>query len=139
MADQGEASQGVGVADATETDIVPSDDAVVATAGHQEIVPHAWDEEHVHPAPRQYVLIAVVLCVLTAIEVGLYYLEGDISDALIIVLLWVLAAVKFFLVCAWYMHMRMDAPFFRRTFVVGIVLAMAVYGAVLLTFVNTLL
>ena len=31
----------------------------------------AFDEEHGHPGPRQYVLIAVVLCVLTAIEVGL--------------------------------------------------------------------
>jgi caa(3)-type oxidase subunit IV len=124
--------------ESTETGIVPSDDAAVATTGH-ELVPHAFDEEHVHPQPRQYVLIAVVLCVLTAIEVGLYYLEGDINDNLIIVMLWVLAAVKFFLVCAWYMHMRMDAPFFRRTFVLGILLAGAVYGAVLLTFLNAVL
>ena len=36
-----------------------------------------------HPSPFQYVMIAVVLCVITAIEVGIYYLEGDIPTALL--------------------------------------------------------
>jgi hypothetical protein len=80
-----------------------------------------------------------VLCILTGIEVGLYYLEGDVADNLLITGLGVLAGAKFFLVCAWYMHMKMDAPFFRRTFVVGIALATAVYGIVLLTFASTVL
>ena len=50
-----------------------------------------------------------------------------------------MAAVKFFLVAAWYMHMRMDAPFFRRIFIIGIVLATFVYGIVLLMFSSTVL
>ena len=42
-----------------------------------------------HSSPFQYVMIAVVLCVLTAIEVGFYYLEGDIPTALLVgCLLW---------------------------------------------------
>jgi cytochrome c oxidase subunit IV len=128
---------GTDVVEPTGSDLVPSDGGALATT-EAEMVPAVF-EEHTHPGPRQYVLIAVVLCVLTAMEVGLYYLEGDVNNNLLIAMLWVLAFVKFFLVCSWYMHMRMDAPFFRRTFVVGILLAAGVYGAVLLTFASTLL
>ncbi len=105
-----------------------ADDQTPATAG-----------AHAHPEPRQYVLIAVVLCILTAIEVGLYYLEGDVNDNLLITMLAVLAFAKFFLVAAWYMHMKVDAPFFRRIFVIGIVGASIVYGVVMLTFASTVL
>ena len=106
---------------------------------HPEQLPMLPGEVKPHPGPRQYVIIAVVLCILTALEVGLYYLEGDVSDNLLIAMLAVLAFAKFFLVAAWYMHMRMDAPFFRRIFVVGLIGAGIVYGAVLLTFASTVL
>ena len=55
-------------------------------------------EEHSHPAPRQYVLIAVVLVILTAVEVATSYLEGHVNSNLLIVALGIMAAVKFFLV-----------------------------------------
>src|SRR6478609_3230631 len=64
--------------------------------------PHA---AHAHPEPRQYVLIAVVLVVITGFEVATSYLEGDVNSTLLIVLLGVMAAVKFFLVVAWFMHL----------------------------------
>ena len=47
--------------------------------------------------------------------------------------------MKFFLVCSWYMHMKQDAPFFRRVFLVGLVGATIVYGIALTTFAATLL
>jgi caa(3)-type oxidase subunit IV len=129
--------QGTEVVEQTGSDLVPAErGALVST--DTEMVP-AVIKDHAHPAPRQYVLIAVVLCVLTGIEVGIYYLEGQINSNLLITGLGLLAAAKFFLVCSWYMHMRMDAPFFRRTFVVGISLATVVYGVVLLTFASTVL
>ena len=34
-----------------------------------------------HPEPFQYVMIAVVLCVITALEVGIYYLPEDFTQA----------------------------------------------------------
>jgi caa(3)-type oxidase subunit IV len=129
--------QGTDVVEQAGSELVPAPDGAVATTG-SETYP-AVVKTHHHPQPRQYVLIAVVLCVLTGIEVGLYYLEGEVNDNLLITGLGVLAAAKFFLVCSWYMHMRMDAPFFRRTFIVGIALACAVYGVVLLTFASTVL
>lgn len=108
-------------------------------AQHPELLPMLPGEVKPHPSPRQYVVIAVVLSILTGLEVGLYYLEGDIGNNLLIVLLTVLATLKFFLVASWYMHMRTDAPFFRRIFVVGLVGATIVYGVVLLTFASTVL
>ena len=84
-----------------------------------------------HPSPLQYVLIAVVLCAITAAEVSLYYLKGDLPEAAIITMLLVFAALKFGLVAAWYMHLRTDRPIFARFFVLGIVAAVLLYMIVL--------
>jgi cytochrome c oxidase subunit 4 len=108
-------------------DLVPADPA--------HLTPH---EEHAHPGPRQYVMIGLVLVILTAIEVAISYIETEHSN-LIILSLAVLASAKFFLVCAWYMHMKQDAPFFRRLFIVGIVGASIVYGIVMFMFSSTVL
>jgi cytochrome c oxidase subunit 4 len=102
-------------------------------AHHPEQLPLLPGELKPHPSPRQYVLIAVVLVIVTALEVGASYLEGDVSSNLLIMLLAVMAAVKFFLVVSWYMHLRTDLKVFRRTFVVGLLLAGAVYMVALST------
>lgn len=86
-----------------------------------------------HPQPRQYVLIAVVLAVVTAIEVAISYLE-DVDTDLLIVVLVALAAVKFFLVASWYMHLKFDQPMFRRLFILGVTMAIVLYFVVLLSF-----
>ncbi len=96
-------------------------------------------EEHSHPGPRQYVLIAVVLVILTAVEVATSYLDGHVNSNLLIVALGIMAAVKFFLVAAWYMHMKQDSSVFRRLFVAGLILASIVYGVVLFFFSSTVL
>ncbi len=96
-------------------------------------------EEHSHPGPRQYVLIAIVLVILTGVEVATSYLEGHVNSNLLIVALVIMAAVKFFLVAAWYMHMKQDSNVFRRLFIMGIVVATIVYGVVLLFFSSTTL
>ena len=79
-----------------------SAELVPVGAGAIESVPHT----HAHPTPQQYVLIAVVLVIITAVEVATSYLEGDVNDNLIIAALGIMAAVKFFLVVAWYMHLH---------------------------------
>ena len=96
-------------------------------------------DEHTHPGPRQYVLIAIVLVILTAVEVATSYLEGHVNSNILIVALATMAAIKFILVAAWYMHMKQDNSLFRRMFVAGIVLACFVYGIVLFMFSSTVL
>lgn len=86
-----------------------------------------------HPSPFKYVMIAVVLVVVTAAEVALYYMEGTIPDGLIIALLLLFAFLKFAMVAAWYMHLRTDRPIFRNFFVMGLVAAVTLYMVVLLT------
>jgi caa(3)-type oxidase subunit IV len=86
-----------------------------------------------HPSPFKYVMIAVVLCVITAIEVATSYLEGDIPDGLIVFLLLAMALLKFVGVAGWYMHLQTDQPIFRRFFILGCVAAVILYTIVLAT------
>jgi cytochrome c oxidase subunit 4 len=102
-------------------------------ARHPEQLPMLPGELRPHPTPRQYVLIAVVLVIITALEVAASYLDGDINSNLLIVVLAVMAGVKFFLVVAWYMHLRTDLRIFRRMFITGLLLAGAVYMIALST------
>jgi uncharacterized protein YybS (DUF2232 family) len=78
-------------------------------------------------------MIAAILVVATAAELGLYYLEGEVPDGLIIVFLLMFAVMKFALVASWYMHLRTDKPIFRNFFVLGIVAAIVLYLIVLTT------
>jgi cytochrome c oxidase subunit 4 len=90
-------------------------------------------EDIEHPGPRQYVVVAVVLAVLTAIEVALFYMEfipRPVATGSLIVLM----ILKFAIVALWFMHLRFDSRIYRRLFVTGIILAISVFLIVLLTF-----
>ncbi len=86
-----------------------------------------------HPDPIQYVIVAVVLSVITAIEIATSYLEGDIPDGLIVTLLLAMGLVKFVLVASWFMHLRTDKKVFRRFFILGACAAVGLYAIVLAT------
>lgn len=79
-----------------------------------------------HPTARDYVRIAVVLAVLTALEVSVYFFE--MPTGLIFWGLIVLAVAKFWLVITWYMHLKFDSRLYFRFFIFGIVLALVVFG-----------
>jgi cytochrome c oxidase subunit 4 len=88
--------------------------------------------EHAHPGPRTYIFVAAWLAIATAIEVGLYYI--DMPAGLFIGALMLLMIIKFTTVVAYFMHLKYDAPIFRRLMITGIILAIAVYMIVLTTF-----
>jgi cytochrome c oxidase subunit 4 len=94
---------------------------------------HLPPEDIEHPGPRQYVVVAVVLAVLTALEVGLFYMDF-VPRPVVTGSLIVLMTLKFSLVALWFMHLRFDSRIYRRLFITGIILAMAVFLIVLLTF-----
>jgi cytochrome c oxidase subunit IV len=94
---------------------------------------HLPPEDEAHPGPREYVLIAVVLAVVTGLEVALFYVDFLPSSAVVTALL-LLMTIKFALVVLWFMHLRFDPPVFKRLFVTGLVLALSVFLVVLLTF-----
>jgi cytochrome c oxidase subunit 4 len=86
-----------------------------------------------HPTPRQYVEIAILLAVLTGIEVGLYYTESFFGSLVVPALL-ILALFKFLLVVGYYMHLKYEKRVLTRLFGGGFVLALMIYGVVLVAF-----
>ena len=87
-------------------------------------------DAHHHPQPKQYVTIAIVLAVLTAAEVALFYLEAGvdaIGQSLTVPALLILSALKFYLVVAMFMHLRFEKRLLSRFFTAGAILAGALY------------
>jgi cytochrome c oxidase subunit 4 len=67
---------------------------------------HSPDEAH-HPDARQYTVIAIILTVLTVMEIGVYYVSF----------------FKFVLVAGYYMHLRFDSRVYSVFFVFPLILA----------------
>jgi cytochrome c oxidase subunit 4 len=88
--------------------------------------PHA--EEHAHPGASVYIKIAVILTVITAVEVGIYYV--DALRPLIGPILIVLSVAKFIIVVGYYMHLKFDHPLF--TWLFGFGMATAVFTIIAL-------
>ena len=113
--------------DSSSTLAVPSEQA--ASAGT------AATDTHAHPSDWQYIKIALLLAVLTALEVFTYFESvHNLSDAALYVILTVLMVLKFVYVVAWFMHLKFDSIIFRRVFQVGIGMALAVYLIMLTAF-----
>ena len=85
-----------------------------------------------HLTPRDYWMIAVVLFVITAVEVVVTYI--DALDSVVAPILIVLSAAKFVLVVGWFMHLKYDLKRYRGLFYIGLVAAPILFGAVLFTF-----
>ena len=105
------------------------------TTSEHEIEEHPAEGvvEHVdHPTEGQYWKIFFLLFAITAVEVALYYwsIPGvNLNNAA----LGILAAAKFVVVVGYFMHLKFDNPILKRLFVTGLVLAVLVYVAYLLT------
>ncbi len=94
---------------------------------------HAEDAVHAekHPGALEYAQIGVVLAVVTMIEVAIYYM--GLAHALLVVSLIALSVLKFSLVVLWFMHLKFDNRLFTSMFVLGLVLAMAIFTVALST------
>ena len=93
---------------------------------------HGGTHEKAHPGPGEYIKIALVLAVVTAAEVAVYYIS-QIPPHVLSAILLVMMAVKFALVSLWFMHLRFDSILFRRLFITGIILAVVVYTIAMTT------
>jgi cytochrome c oxidase subunit IV len=85
------------------------------------------EQDH-HPTVGQYVEIGVILAVVTAIEVSLFY--ADIPRQITVPGLLFLTAVKFILVVMWFMHLRFDRRLLTWVFVSGMIVAAVMFTAV---------
>jgi cytochrome c oxidase subunit 4 len=96
-------------------------------AGHE----HAAHESE-HPGWQVYSLVAVVLIILTAMEIGVFY--APFLQAWLVPMLIILAVLKFILVAGFYMHLKYDSPVFTTLFAFPLMLAMMICGSLMLLF-----
>ena len=87
---------------------------------------------HAHPTPRDYWMIALILAVITGVEVAITYISA--LDSIVVPALILLSIAKFALVVGWFMHLRFDLKRYRRLFYIGLAAAPVLFGAVLFTF-----
>jgi cytochrome c oxidase subunit IV len=93
---------------------------------------HAHDQ-HAHPTPGLYLKVAVVLFVLTALEVlgaGL----RPVIEPIVVELLIVLSAAKFVLVAMFYMHLKQDPRLLANLFVMPLLIAAVIIAALIILF-----
>jgi len=95
--------------------------------------PHASGDAHDAPhglTNAGYVRIAVILALITALEVSTYYVDfGPLFMPALIIMM----VVKFVMVVSYFMHLRFDHGLFSFLFYSGLVLAVGVYAAFLAT------
>ena len=89
-----------------------------------------------HPSPSQYIMVGLILGVVTAVEVAVYYV--DALEGALLGILMVLSAMKFVLVALWFMHLRFDNRLFSVLFFSGVVLAVFLFVIVLSTLGSSL-
>ncbi|MSQ21729.1 MAG: cytochrome C oxidase subunit IV [Dehalococcoidia bacterium] len=88
--------------------------------------------ERAHPTPARYTAIALILAVITVVEVAIVYTK--FLQPVLIPLLLVLSATKFAMVAMFFMHLRFDNRLFSVMFVGGLLLALAVIIALMTLF-----
>jgi len=110
-------------------------------AGH-ELQGHTSDHTavaagHNHPTAKRYIEIAVILAIITAVEVFVLYLPELGVEAFrpfLVPIFAVLSVAKFAMVVGWYMHLKFDDPFFLRIFGFALLIAFTVATAFIALF-----
>jgi cytochrome c oxidase subunit 4 len=97
----------------------------------EDLDANTYGEGHHGATDRQYIVVAVVLAAITALEISLTYI--DVGRILLPALL-ILMAIKFVTVVSYFMHLKFDNRIFSFMFYTGLVLAVGVYSAALATF-----
>ena len=72
--------------------------------------------EKEHPTWSTYWKVALILTIITAVEVWVYYIPSFVASPFFVPALLIMSAVKFFTVVSVYMHLRYDHKLFRALF-----------------------
>ena len=107
----------------------PADRGVMSAGpGTKPGTDHSVDTHGDHPGELVYIKIAVILTVITAIEVVIYYVDALAS--FLVAMLIVLSIAKFAIVVGYFMHLKFDDRRFSYMFVSGLLIAVSVFLAV---------
>jgi cytochrome c oxidase subunit 4 len=86
-----------------------------------------------HATVRTYVMVAVVLAIITAIEVATLYIPG-IPNVFLVTVLLVMSAIKFALVVGFFMHLKYDHNIMRSFFIGPLFIAICIILALMALF-----
>lgn len=81
--------------------------------------------EHAHPSLKTYVDIAIILAIITGVEVLIYYIDA-LSGVLVPALL-ILSAIKFITVVGYFMHLKFDSRLLTFTFGAALVVSIILF------------
>ena len=100
--------------------------AAAAHAHHPEELPH--------PTWSTYWKVALILTIITAVEVSAYYIPAWATARIYAPSMLLLSACKFAIVVMFYMHLRYDHRLFRALFTGPLLIAMSTIVALLFLF-----
>src|SRR5215510_10868942 len=86
-----------------------------------------------HATVKTYIVVAVVLAIITAMEVATLYVPG-IPGALLVTSLLVMSAIKFALVVGFFMHLKYDHNIMRSFFIGPLFIAICIILALMALF-----
>ena len=102
---------------------------------HADHADHAaMGELHEHPTWKQYKWVAVILTVITAVEVWVYYIPSFVASPFFVPALLIMSAAKFAIVVMYYMHLKYDHKLFRALFTGPLIIAIVTMLVLLLLF-----
>ena len=99
------------------------------TGGHA----HHPDEKP-HPTWKQYKWVALILFIITVVEVWAYYIPALVASRAFVPALLIMPIAKFVIVVMFYMHLKYDAKLFRALFVGPLMIAVITVIALLFLF-----
>ena len=91
-------------------------------------------EVHEHPTWGIYKWVALILTVITVMEVWVYYIPAFVASRLFVPTLLIMSAVKFAIVVLFYMHLRYDHRLFRALFTGPLIIAITTIVALMFLF-----
>ena len=89
---------------------------------------------HAHPTWKQYKWVALILTLITVVEVWVYYIPAFVATKLFVPSLLIMSAVKFAIVVMFYMHLKYDARLFRALFTGPLIIAVVTLLSLLFLF-----
>jgi cytochrome c oxidase subunit 4 len=104
------------------------------THTNPDIDVHAMGEVHEHPTWREYKWVALILTVITVVEVWSYYIPSFVASPAFVPILLIMSAAKFAIVVLFYMHLKYDHKLFKALFTGPLMIAMATLISLLFLF-----
>jgi cytochrome c oxidase subunit IV len=89
---------------------------------------------HAHPTWHTYKWVALILLVITIVEVWAYYIPALVNSRAFVPMLIIMSAMKFVIVVMFYMHLKYDHRIFRALFTGPLIIAMITILSLLFLF-----